>query len=73
MGANSPHEKNENCTQNFNRKPKGKRPFGRARRRLEDDIKMDLTETEGVAWIQLVQDRVQCLAVVNTVANRHVS
>jgi len=28
-------------------KPEGKRPFGRPRRRWEDNIKMDLQEVEG--------------------------
>jgi hypothetical protein len=41
-------------------RPAGKRPLGRPRRWWEDNIKMDLRETEinGVNWIQLVQDRV---------------
>ena len=29
------------------RKPEGKRPLGRPRRRWEDNIKMDLQEVEG--------------------------
>jgi hypothetical protein len=35
------------------RKPKGKRPLRRPRRRWEDGIRMDLGETglEGVHWI----------------------
>jgi hypothetical protein len=39
----------------------GKRPLGRPRRRLEDNIKMDLKEIgiDGANWIQLAQDRVQ--------------
>ena len=43
-------------------KPEGKRPFGRLRRRWEDN-KMDLREMncEAVEWIDLAQDRVQCL------------
>jgi hypothetical protein len=53
------------------RKPKGKRPLGRPRHRWEDNIKMDLREKgiNGVTWIHLVQDRVQCQAFVNTVMN----
>jgi hypothetical protein len=31
--------------------PEGKRLLGRPRRRLEDNIKMDLTEVEYGAWI----------------------
>jgi hypothetical protein len=48
-----------------------KRPLGRPRRRWEDNIKMDLTETEieGANWIQLPQDRVQWYAFVDTVMN----
>jgi hypothetical protein len=36
-------------------KPEGKRPLGTPRRRGEDNIKMDLreTETDGANWIQL--------------------
>jgi hypothetical protein len=39
----------------------GKRPLGRYRRSLEDNIKLDLREMciEGVSWIRLAQDRVQ--------------
>jgi hypothetical protein len=41
-------------------KPKGKRPLGRHRHRWEDNINMDLIETEihGAKWIQLAQDRI---------------
>jgi hypothetical protein len=31
-------------------KPEGKRPLGRPRRRLEDNIKMDLREVGGGSW-----------------------
>jgi hypothetical protein len=52
-------------------KPEGKRPLGRPRRRWEDNIKMDLREIGwgGVDWIDLVQDRDQWRALVNTVMN----
>jgi hypothetical protein len=42
-------------------KPEGKRPLGRAGRRWEHYIRMDLREIEweGVNWIYLAQDRVQ--------------
>jgi hypothetical protein len=41
------------------RKPKGKRPLGRPRRRWEDNIKMDIQEVGcgGTNWIELAQDR----------------
>jgi hypothetical protein len=41
------------------RKPEGKKPLERPRRRWENGIKIDLGEIgwEGVEWIHLVQDR----------------
>jgi hypothetical protein len=55
-------------------KPEGKRPLGRQRHRLVDNIKMDLGETGwgGVDWIGLVQDRNRWRAVVNLVLNLRV-
>jgi hypothetical protein len=52
-------------------RPDVKRSLGRLRRRWEDNIKMDLRETEfdGTNWIRLAQDRVQWLTFVNTVMN----
>jgi len=49
----------------------GKRPFGRHRRRWEDNIKMDLQEAGyGVmGWIELAQDRDRWRALVNAVMN----
>jgi hypothetical protein len=43
------------------RRPKGKSPPGRPRRRWEDNIKMDHREIGigGANWIRLAQDRVQ--------------
>jgi len=40
-------------------KPEGKRPLGRPRHRWEENIKMDLQKVgcEGMAWIDLSQDR----------------
>jgi hypothetical protein len=54
--------------------PEGKRPLGRSRRRWEDNIKVDLRDIgiDGENWIQLVQDRVQWRAFVNTVINLRV-
>jgi len=37
------------CIQVFDGRPQGKRPFGRPRRRWEDDIKMDLQVIDGDA------------------------
>jgi hypothetical protein len=52
-------------------KPEGKRPLGRPRRRLMDNIKMDLREIgwDGVDWIDISQDRGQWRVLVNTVLN----
>jgi hypothetical protein len=55
--------------ENLVRKPEGKRPLGRPRRTWEDNIKMHLIEIGcgGMDWINLVQDRDQWWAPVNTV------
>ena len=53
------------------RKPEGRRPLRRPRRRWEDNINMDLQE-EGAGcgdWMELAQDRDRCLALVRTVRN----
>jgi hypothetical protein len=53
------------------RKPVGKRPLGKPRRRWENNIKMDLKEIGGGRgnWMELVQDRERWRALVGTVRN----
>jgi hypothetical protein len=55
-------------------KPEGRRPLGRPRRRLVDNIRMDLGEVEWgyVDWIGLAQDRNRWRALVNSVLNLRV-
>ena len=55
-------------------KPEGKRPLGSARRRWEDNIKMDLQEVgcEGMDWIDVAQDRKRWRALVDAVMNLRV-
>ena len=55
-------------------KPEGKRPFGRPRRRWEDNIKMDLQAGGGGCgdWMELAQDRDSWRALVSTVRNLRV-
>jgi hypothetical protein len=55
-------------------RPEGRRPLGVPRRRLEDNIKIDLREIGfgDVDWIDLAQDRDWWRALVNTVMNLRV-
>jgi hypothetical protein len=55
-------------------KPEGKRPLGRPRRRLVDNIRMDLGEVGrgDVDWIGLAKDRNRWRALVNWVVNLRV-
>jgi hypothetical protein len=50
-------------------KPEEKRPLGRPRRRWEDNIKMELQESEGDRgdWMELAQDRDRWRVLVGTV------
>jgi hypothetical protein len=53
------------------RKPEGKRPLGKPKRRWEDNIKTDLQEVGGrrADWMELAQDRDSWRALVGTVRN----
>jgi len=55
-------------------KADGKRPLGRPRHRLEDNIKMDVQEVGGGFgnWRELAQDRDRWRALVSTVMNLRV-
>jgi hypothetical protein len=52
-------------------KPEGKRPLRRPRRMWVHNIKIDLREIgwDGMAWIDLAQDRDQWRTLVNTAMN----
>jgi hypothetical protein len=56
------------------RKPEGKRPLGRPRRRWIDNIKVDILEIglSVLNWIALAQDRYRWRALVNSVMNLRV-
>jgi hypothetical protein len=56
------------------RKPDGKRPLGRPRRRWIDNIKVDLLEIglRVVDWIGVARDRCMWRALVNAVMNLRV-
>jgi hypothetical protein len=55
-------------------RPEEKRPLGRPRRRLVENIKMDLGEIgwDGRDWSDLAQDTDQWRTLVNTVMNLRV-
>jgi hypothetical protein len=55
-------------------KPEGRRPFGRPRRRWDDNIKMNLQKIGGGNgdWMELAQDRDRWRTLVSTVKNLRV-
>ena len=57
-GTCSKYGVEERCIQGFGGEPEGQSPFGRPRRRWEDNIKMDLLEVGcgGMDWIDLAQN-----------------
>jgi hypothetical protein len=65
---------NRNSYRLFVGKPDGKRPLGKPRRRLVDNIRMDLGEVgwSDVDWIGLARDRNRWRALVNAVLNLRV-
>jgi hypothetical protein len=52
-------------------KPEGKRPLGSSRGRCVNNIKIDLRDVDSsdMDWVDLIQDRGQWRALVNTVMN----
>jgi hypothetical protein len=58
-GARGTHGRGEKVYKVLVRKPEGKRPLGRPRRRWEYGIRIDLSEIGfwGMDWIKLAQDR----------------
>jgi hypothetical protein len=65
----------EACTGFFlGEKPEGKSPLGKSRRRLVDNIKMDLQEVGcgGMDWIELAQVRDRWRTLVNAAMNLRV-
>ena len=67
-------EQSRNAYRVLMRKPEGKRPLGRPRRRREDNIKMDLRKVgfDHRDWIALAEDRDQWRACVRAVMNLRV-
>ena len=73
-GACGAYGEGESCAQVLVGKPEGKRPLGRPKPRLEDNIKMDLQEVGGGCgdWMELAQDRDRWRALVSIMRNLRV-
>jgi hypothetical protein len=69
--AYSTNGENRNAYRILVRKPEGKRPLGRPRRKWVDNMEMDFRGIGWVSmdWIDLSQDRDQWRALVTTVMN----
>jgi hypothetical protein len=52
------NEEKRNTYRILVRKPEGRRPLGRPRRRWVDNIKMDLREIVCMVWIELIWFRI---------------
>jgi hypothetical protein len=72
--ACSTNREKRNAYRLFVRKPEGRRPLGRPRRRWVDNIKMDLRKVRwgDVDWIGLAQDRGRWRSLVNSVLSLRV-
>jgi hypothetical protein len=73
-GAYSMNGEKKNAYRILIGKPEGKRPLGRPRLKLVDNIKMDFREIgwDGMDWIDLAQGRDQWRALVNIIMNLRV-
>jgi hypothetical protein len=73
-GPCSTNGEKRNAYRLLDRKPEGKSPLGRPRRRWVDNIRMALGEVGwgDVDWIDLAQDRNRWRALVNSVLNLRV-
>jgi hypothetical protein len=68
-------EEKRNAYRLLVRKPDGRRPLGRPRRRFVDNIKIDISVIGrgSMDWICIAQDRDKWRALVNAVMNLRVS